>query len=75
MYEILDEGKFWNHSRTFRNSGFPPEGRGYCSRSTYALRDIGAGEELLDDYGTYDFPDWNRRLEDEFGIDHSFLDN
>jgi hypothetical protein len=26
--------------------------------STYATRDIDIGEELFDDYGYYDYPEW-----------------
>lgn len=46
LNEILDDGKMWNHSET-PNTGLPPTGEGYCWESTYAIRDIQAGEEFL----------------------------
>jgi len=50
--EILDDGKLFNHSdnaNTGINVGPEP-------LSSYALRDIRKGEELFDDYGTYEHP-------------------
>lgn len=53
--QILDDAKMWNHSET-PNTGLPPAGDalGYCFESSYAIRDIKSGEELLDDYGIYE---------------------
>jgi SET domain-containing protein len=71
--EILDDGKLWNHSHD-PNTGSEPRLDG-DSESTYATRDIAAGEELLDDYGTYEYPDWLLGLYEEYQIDTlSFVD-
>ena len=45
-----DDADYWNHSDS-ANTGFGP-GPDSDPYSTYALRDIKKGEELLDDYGT-----------------------
>ena len=51
LNEILDDGKLWNHSET-PCTGLPPAGGAdYDWESSYSVRDIKAGEELLDDYG------------------------
>jgi SET domain-containing protein len=53
MNEILDDGKMWNHSES------PNTGQSIQDlQSTFAIRDIEPGEELLDDYGVYEYPDW-----------------
>ena len=51
----IDDGKFWNHSQT-PNTGMVPGAAD--GNSTYALRDIAAGEELLDDYLKYEELEW-----------------
>ena len=60
--EILDDGKFWNHGKgDNQNTGDHPDGNGDgCGDglSSYALRDIAAGEELTDDYASYDNLPW-----------------
>ena len=69
VVEILDDGKLWNHSRTVQNTGDHPNeanGEGDCL-SSYALRDIEAGEELLDDYSNYDRLPWFEQLCIELG--------
>ena len=63
----------WNHSES-PCTGLPPAGEGYCFESSYAIRDIKAGEELLDDYGLYEYPPWYDALCAEFGVDRSFVD-
>jgi uncharacterized protein len=53
MNEILDDGRMWNHSEA------PNTGQSIDDvQSSYAIRDIQDGEELLDDYGVYEYPDW-----------------
>jgi hypothetical protein len=66
MNEIVDDGAFWNHSED-PNTGLPPEGEEYCIQSTYAVKDIEAGQEFLDDYGLYDHPEWYHALLKEYG--------
>jgi len=67
VVEILDDAKYWNHSRTAQNTGnHPDEGRG-DGVSSYALRDIAAGEELLDDYAAYDLLPWFETLCQQHG--------
>lgn len=72
LNEILDDGKMWNHSET-PCTGLPPAGAGYCFESSYAIRDIKAGEELLDDYGLYEYPAWYDALCAEFGANRDFV--
>ena len=50
LNEIIDDGKLWNHSET-PCTGLPPRGDEFDWESSYSIRDIKAGEELLDDYG------------------------
>jgi len=72
LNEILDEGNLWNHSET-PCTGLPPAGAGHCFESSYAIRDIKAGEELLDDYGLYEYPPWYNALCAEFGVTRDFV--
>ncbi|KAG8460018.1 hypothetical protein KFE25_011067 [Diacronema lutheri] len=51
--EILDDGRFWNHSKA-PNTGTLPDD----PASSFALRDIEPGEELLDDYSQHDMLAW-----------------
>jgi len=73
LNEILDDGKLWNHSAE-PCTGLPPAGDGYDIESSYAVRDIKAGEQLLDDYGTYEYPEWYERLCAEFGVSREFVE-
>jgi hypothetical protein len=43
--------------------------------STYAKRDIVEGEELLDDYGVYDHPEWLISLYQEYEVPNDFVVN
>ena len=67
--EILDDGRLWNHS----------EEPNTCSGvdgdwdSTFARRDIQVGEELVDDYGVYEYPDWLLKLYEEFNVPLEFV--
>ncbi len=67
--EILDDGKMWNHSEE------PNTYSGYNGDydSTYSLRDIAAGEELLDDYGQYEYPEWFMQLLNEYNVPIDFV--
>ena len=67
LNEILDDGKYWNHSEE------PNTGCGPDPNSSYALKDIKAGDQLLDDYGTYEFPDWFIDLAREYNIPQDFF--
>ena len=42
--------------------------------SSYALRDLVPGEELLDDYGSYEYPAWLTILYDEYQVDMDYFD-
>jgi len=65
VLEVVGDGKYWNHSRTRQNTGNHPDGDGEGRGdgvSSYALRDIEAGEELLDDYALYPTIPWFEAL-------------
>ena len=58
----------WNHSAK------PNTGEGPDPNSSYAIRNIKKGEELLDDYGTYGWPSWLLKLQEEYGVDTSYFE-
>ncbi len=70
LNEILDDGCFWNHSDN-PNTG---AGEGEFIYSSAAARDIKAGEELLDDYGTYEYPSWLMTIFAKYGIPQDYFD-
>ncbi len=65
--QITDDGKYWNHCEE-PNTGPCPDDVpvGGCAFSSYATRDIAPGEELLDDYGKYEYPGWFLSLYRQF---------
>lgn len=65
----LDDSVFLNHSR----SGNCFTGGGESGNDTVASRDIPRGEELLDNYLEYEYPDWLIALHAEYHIDKSYL--
>ena len=67
--EILDDGNMWNHSES-PNTGQNIEDL----ESSYAIRDIEEGEELLDDYGTYDYPAWFISLADKYEVPLDYIE-
>jgi hypothetical protein len=67
--EILDDGRLWNHSEEPNTCS----GVGGDWDSTFARRDIGEGEELVDDYGVYEYPDWLLKLYEEFNVPIEFV--
>ena len=68
IHELLDDCRFWNHSDTPNTGNEGPD-----PFNAYALRDIKMGEELLDDYGTYEWPDWYLRLLMEYDVDVDYF--
>lgn len=64
--EILDDGRFWNHSKA-PNTGTLDED----PASSFALRDIEPGEELLDDYSQHDMLDWFETICREYNVSSS----
>ena len=66
VVEIIGDGKYWNHARTGQNTGNHPDGKG-DGVSSYATRDLAAGEELFDDYGSYDRLPWFEQMCREAG--------
>lgn len=64
VVEILDDGKYFNHSRT-PNTGLLPED----PDSSFALRDISRGEELFDDYSAHDTLPWYETICAEYGTE------
>lgn len=67
--EIQDDGRFWNHSKN-PNTGSSLEVNEDLA-SSFALRDIEAGEELLDDYSQHDMLDWFEALCKEHEVSSS----
>ena len=77
LNEMHDDGIFFNHDE-HNNTGLaaalaPGSAAaaagavgGAGPRDTVALRDIAAGEELLEDYGRYEMPKWYAKLCAEF---------
>ena len=66
--EILDDCKFWNHSDSPNTGNDGPD-----PFNSYALQNIKRGEELLDDYGTYEWPEWYLQLLIEYGVDVDYF--
>jgi len=67
LNHILDDGKLVNHSET------PNAGAGSEPLSTCALRDIEKGEELREDYATYEYSAWFLDLCKEYGLDFNYV--
>lgn len=76
-----DDGKFFNHSnnpnvvlgKILLEQNIPGN---FHSMSTYALRDIKAGEELYDNYNTYcDEPEWYKDIIKQNGLNFLFMEN
>ena len=67
--EILDDAKYWNHSEDSNTCS------GYLGdwTNTYAKRDIQADEELLEDYGRWQYPDWMMKIFEEYNIPNDFF--
>lgn len=72
LIECLDDGEFINHSKTNNTicSGMaldpPIDDDNQCC---YAVRDIRAGEELVDNYAYYDNPPWYLELCKKYGVE------
>ena len=74
--EHLDEGDYWNHSNNPNTASYSSIlGSESDIRSSYAIRDIKKGEELLEDYGINEWPQWLTNLYDEYNVDYSFFDS
>ena len=41
-------------------------------KSTYAIKDIKKGEEIVEDYSTYEWPKWFLKILDQYEIKHDF---
>ena len=66
--EILDDAKVWNHAADHNTGNHPDEEDGQGDGlSSYARRDIAAGEELTDDYATFGELPWFEAICKEFG--------
>jgi SET domain-containing protein len=63
--EHLDECDLMNHSKN-PNIGEGPTGD---TKGSYAIKDIGAGEELLEDYRTYILIPWFEAMAKEYGVE------
>lgn len=75
-----DDGRFFNHDVKAQNVGYcegmMEDGGGQgASAATYALKDIAPGEEMLDDYNTYDDgPEWYTEICVKYNIPLDYLE-
>ena len=77
MFNVLGDAKFWNHSKNpntgslkdLAKKGIIPLSRSLDRDACFALRNIHAGEELLDNYGTYDNPDYYVQLCSKYDVE------
>ena len=77
----LDESRYINHSADASSANigdwwlvFPGPGRAPDFHWTYALRDIKKGEELREDYSTFDHTSWFVNAMHERGVFPRFFD-
>ena len=75
LNSILDEGKLVNHSTS------PTMGKvdtvsssSEESLSSFSLRALEVGEELTEDYSTYEYPGWLLEISKQYGEDLSYFD-
>ena len=74
LNQILDDGDKFNHSDNPNSSTEYPGKKDQLS--SFALRDIKKGEQICEDYGGYDHPDWFVKLYKEFNVvdDYTFAE-
>ena len=65
LCEIINDGKLFNHSSE-GNVAFGEPGT-EKEKNTYVIRDIEAGEELVDDYNSYGHPEWIVKYWEKYG--------
>ena len=63
VVDIIDDGKLFNHSDD-PNSYSAPTGD---DLNSYAIKEIKIGDEICEDYGAFEWPDWFKDLCYEFG--------
>ena len=69
VIEMLDDAKMWNHAADPNTGNHPDEESGAGDgMSSYARRDIAAGEELTDDYADRDLIPWFDEICVEYGV-------
>ena len=73
MNEITDDGCYWNHSENPNTGSALIYGPETCWYSSYAIQDIQPGEQLLDDYGTYEYPEYFIELAEEYNVPQDFI--
>ena len=73
LNDIKDDGVYWNHSSTNPTTQLNYPGK-KDKNSGYAARDIKKGEEMFEDYGVYEWPQWLLDISEEFGSDMSYFD-
>lgn len=67
LCEILDDGKYMNHSTT-------PNCKTRAGGNTYAIRNIAAGEQLFEDYALFDHPDFLYPLLEKYDCAPDYYD-
>jgi len=69
LIEILDDACYWNHDDNPNTGGcLDLNATDEDQQHSYALRDIKAGEELLDDYNSYEYPQYLINLYNEYHV-------
>ena len=66
LCEIINDGNLFNHSIE-SNIGFG-EAETNRENDTYTIRDIQPGEELVDNYLSYDQPEWLKKIWEKYGV-------
>ena len=72
LNEIIDGGQLCNHSEN-PTSAVGNNEEGHCYESSYSIKDLKAGEQYTENYGTYDYPEWYLQLLIEFDVSRAFV--
>ena len=79
LNSILDEGKLVNHSTSPTMGKVDTISSTMVDRSreplsSFSLRALDVGDELTENYSTYEYPSWLLEISKEYGEDLSYFD-
>jgi len=78
LNSILDEGKLVNHSTSptmaMGKVNTVVDSSSKESSSSFSLRALAVGEELTENYSTYEYPGWLLEICKQYGEDFSYFD-